>query len=108
MGDTITLTSENFKSTVATGVTLVDFWAQWCGPCLMMEPALNELAAAYEGKATIARLNVDNAFALAQEFAVTAIPLMIMFKDGEEKQRFVGVTSKKNLEKALDALCGQE
>jgi len=86
-------------------VTLVDFWAQWCGPCLMMTPTLNELAADYAGKATIAKVNVDNESELAQQYAVASIPCLLIIKDGEEKSRFVGVTAKGELARALDAVC---
>ena len=97
------LTSDSFDSTVAKGVTLVDFWAEWCGPCRMMTPALDELSKEYAGKATIAKVNVDNEMELAQKFGVSSIPTLLVIKDGEVATRFVGVTSKTELAKALDA-----
>ncbi|HOZ47237.1 MAG TPA: thioredoxin [Candidatus Hydrogenedentes bacterium] len=106
MSDAVELTSANFADTIANGVTLVDLWAEWCGPCLMMAPTLNELAAAYQGKATIAKVNVDKEPALAQQYNVAAIPCLIVLKDGKEVKRFVGVTSKGDLAKALDAATG--
>lgn len=102
MSGTTELTSAEFDSTVADGVTLVDFWAEWCGPCRMMAPALEELAEDYAGKATIGKVNVDNEGDLAAKYEVSSIPTLLVFKDGEMKKRFVGVTSKGDLAKAID------
>ena len=103
MSNATELTSENFQSTVGTGVTLVDFWAEWCGPCRMMGPVLDEVAGLYAGKAKVGKINVDNEGELAQQFGVSSIPTLIVLKDGTEAQRFIGVTSKTELSKALDA-----
>mgnify|MGYP006305263477 CR=1 FL=1 len=103
MSDAIALTADTFKDQVASGVTLVDFWAEWCGPCRMVAPILDELSGDYEGKATIAKVNVDEASDLAQEYGVSAIPTLLVFKDGEEVNRFVGMTKKDDLAQALDA-----
>ncbi len=100
------LTEQNFNDTVASGVTLVDFWAEWCGPCRMLTPIIDELIGEYEGKATIAKVNVDEASELAQQFGVSSIPTLLVMKDGKEVNRFVGVTSKDNLGKALDEALG--
>jgi len=100
------LTSANFRSTVATGVTLVDFWAEWCGPCRMMAPVLDEVAAQYAGKVTVGKVNVDNEGELAQEFSVSSIPTLIIMKDGQEVNRYIGVTAKAELARALDAASG--
>jgi thioredoxin 1 len=97
------LTGSNFDTTVATGVTLIDFWAEWCGPCRMMSPVIDELVGQYEGKAKIAKVNVDNEQDLAVKFNVSSIPTFLVVRDGEVKSRFVGVTSKAELSKALDA-----
>ena len=102
MGSATELTMENFKSTVEQGVTLVDFWAEWCGPCRMMTPVLEELATAYAGKATIAKVNVDTEPDLAQEYGVASIPCLLVIKDGQESKRFVGVTPQTELAQALD------
>jgi len=103
MGNATTLTEENFKTTVASGVTLVDFWAEWCGPCRIIAPSIDELAKDYDGKATVAKVNVDEAGQVAVDFSVSSIPTIIVLKDGEEVKRFVGVTGKDELSKALDA-----
>jgi thioredoxin 1 len=104
MSNAVELTSANFKATVAGGVTLVDFWAEWCGPCRMMAPVLDDLAAHYAGKVTVGKVNVDNETDLAQEFSVSAIPTLILFKDSAEVTRYIGVTSKTELVKALDKI----
>ncbi len=106
MGNTRELTKDNFDSTVSSGVTLVDFWAEWCGPCRMMTPAIEELAAEYDGKATIAKVNVDNESDLAAKFNVSSIPTILIIKDGEVAQQFVGVTSKPDLAAAIESALG--
>lgn len=100
------LTTSNFDATVQEGVTLVDFWAEWCAPCRMMTPVLDELAGEYNGKARIGKINVDNEPDLAMKFDVSSIPTLIVFKDGEISKRFVGVTSKSELAAALDGAAG--
>jgi thioredoxin 1 len=106
MSNAMELTSSNFRSTVASGVTLVDFWAEWCGPCRMMGPVLDKLAGQYAGKVTIGKINVDNESDLAQEFGVSSIPSLIIMKDGAEAKRYVGVTPEAELTRALDAAIG--
>ena len=96
------LTTSNFDSTVKQGVTLVDFWAEWCAPCRMMTPVLDAIASEYSGKATVAKINVDNEPDLAMKFDVSSIPTLIVFKNGEISKRFIGVTSKSDLTAALD------
>ncbi|GMV93081.1 MAG: thioredoxin [Candidatus Hydrogenedentota bacterium] len=100
------LTTSNFDTTVNEGVTLVDFWAEWCAPCRMMTPVLDELATEYDGKARIGKINVDNEPDLAMKFDVSSIPTLIVFKNGEIAKRFVGVTSKGELAEALDGAAG--
>jgi len=106
MSNAVELTQENFKNTVASGVTLVDFWAEWCGPCRMIAPVLDQLGGEYDGKAAIAKVNVDEAADLAQEFLVQSIPTLLVMKDGQEVNRFIGVTSKGELAAALDDAIG--
>ncbi|MCC6153811.1 MAG: thioredoxin [Candidatus Hydrogenedentes bacterium] len=96
------LTVDTFDSTVSNGVTLVDFWAEWCGPCRMMTPVLDQLATEYAGKAKIAKVNVDNEQDLAIKFDISSIPALLIFKDGKVAKRFVGVTAKGELASALD------
>lgn len=96
------LTTDEFDTTVGKGVTLVDFWAEWCGPCRMMGPVLDQLASEYTGKAQIRKVNVDNEPDLAMRYDVSSIPTMLVFKDGELKKRFVGVTTKGELATAID------
>ena len=103
MGTAVELTEENFSESVASGVTLVDFWAEWCGPCRALTPILDELGADYNDKAVIAKVNVDNAQALAQKFGVSSIPTLLVIKEGEEVNRFVGITAKDVLSEALDS-----
>ena len=98
------LKSENFDSVVSQGVTLVDFWAEWCGPCKMMHPVLEEIATEYDGKVTVGKVNVDNESDLAVKYNVSSIPTLLLIKDGEVQNQFVGVTSKDDLKKAIDAV----
>ncbi|RKY20220.1 MAG: thioredoxin [Planctomycetota bacterium] len=83
---------------------LVDFWAPWCGPCVMMAPILEEIADEYDGKAKICRLNTDEARDSAIEFSINAIPTLLLFKDGQMQKKWVGLTSKKNIIAAIDEL----
>lgn len=101
MSNAAEITASNFTTTVADGVTLVDFWAEWCGPCRKMTPILDEIATEYAGKAKVGKINVDDQGDLAAKFDVSSIPTLIVFKDGQVKERFVGVTSKSTLTAAI-------
>ena len=95
------LTSANFDETIAKGKTLVDFWAVWCTPCKMVAPAIDELASEYEGAVTVGKVDVDTETALAARFNIMSIPTVLLFSDGAEIKRFVGVQPKKVYEKEL-------
>ena len=83
---------------------LVDFWASWCGPCKMMAPIIEELASEYDERAKICKLNTDDARESAIEFGINAIPTIILFKSGQVQNKWVGLTSKKDLAAAIDGL----
>ncbi|PWW08444.1 thioredoxin [Paenibacillus cellulosilyticus] len=93
----IALTKENFTQSIESGVSLVDFWAPWCGPCKMQLPIVEELATELEGQATIAKINVDEQPELASQFGVMSIPTLILFKDGQPIDKLVGLQSKDSL-----------
>ena len=103
MGDnTVEVTDQNFTEVVGSGTpTLVDFWAEWCGPCKMMNGPLDEIAGANKDKLTVAKLNVDENQSTAMSHEVMSIPTMIIFQDGVEKKRLVGARSKAQLESEL-------
>ncbi len=95
------LTEQNFNQQTKNGVILVDFWASWCAPCKMMAPILNELAEELKASNTVGKLNVEQYQAVAARFKVRSIPTMILFKDGKEVNRFVGIKSKEFLLKEM-------
>ena len=92
---------ENFDSEVAQGVTLVDFYADWCGPCRMMEPIIEELADELVGTAKIGKLDIEASQKTTSTYNVTSIPTMILFKDGNEVKRIVGVKDKDALKEII-------
>ena len=96
----------SFVDTVSQGVTLVDFWAEWCMPCRMQAPIMEELAGKLGDKATVGKVDVDNNPNTASKFGITGIPTSILFEDGEEAQRFVGVQSEEVLRKAIEDQLG--
>ena len=88
------LTNANFNETIMSErIVLVDFWASWCGPCRMVSPIIDQLAAEYDGEVTVGKVNVDNEGALAAEYAVVSIPTVILFKDGKLAEKMVGAHS---------------
>lgn len=99
------LNDQNFKNEVSQGVTLVDFYADWCGPCRMIAPIVEELANEMKGRANIAKLDIESAQQTTSTFGVTSIPTLILFKDGKEVKRIVGVRDKESLKTLIiDAL----
>ena len=101
----ITLNQEKFNQTVNANAQpiLGDFWAEWCGPCKMIAPVLDELATEQSGKAVVAKVNIDDAPELTARFGVTSIPTLIVFKNGQPLRKLVGVQSKSALASALAA-----
>ncbi len=95
------LTDKNFSQQIKKGVILVDFWASWCGPCKMMAPVLNELSEELSGNNAVGKLNVEQFQSVSSTYNVRGIPTMILFKDGTEINRFVGVKSKAFLLKEM-------
>ena len=99
----LTLNNKNFKSLTRSGLVLVDFWAPWCGPCKSVAPILNDVAEELDGEVKIGKLNVDHNQQVAGKLKVRNIPTLVLFKNGEEIQRFVGVKTKKFLVRELRA-----
>ena len=98
------LTKDNFKEEVLDSEkpVLVDFWATWCIPCKMIAPIVNEISNEYNGKCKVAKLNIDDAMEIATKFGVMNIPTIILFKDGKEFTRIVGVASKESILKKIE------
>jgi len=99
------LNQANFDETVNSGpqTVLVDFWAEWCGPCKMIAPVVEEIATERVGEVVVGKLNIDEAPELAQRFGITAIPTLIVFKNGQPQRTLRGVQSKKTIVAALAA-----
>jgi len=104
MGKYIELTNDNFEATVNEGVSLVDFWAPWCGPCRMLAPVIDELAEDFDGKANICKVNTDEQQDLAVKYGVRSIPTIVFMKDGEVVDTLVGAQSKQALADKINSL----
>ena len=101
----INLTKETFKQQISEvdKPVIVDFWAPWCAPCRMMGPVIEQLAAEYDGKAKVGKVNVDEETGLAQQFQVMSIPTIVLMKDGKVINQLIGVRSKAELESLLSS-----
>jgi thioredoxin 1 len=99
----VKVTDEDFKQTViqSTVPVLVDFWAAWCGPCKMIAPVIEELAKEYSGRVKIVKMNVDENMETPNDFSVRSIPTLILYKNGSEIDRMVGVVPKSALEEMI-------
>ena len=104
----ITLTKENFPVEVIQSAKpiLVDFWAEWCGPCTMLAPILDELAAEYDGRVRIGKVNVDECQELAGQYQVQNIPTLLIFDKGQVVDQFMGLRSKRDLKARFDRVAG--
>lgn len=104
-GSVIELTDATFESTIAgSEPVLVDFWAPWCGPCKMLTPVVEEIAEEYTGKAVICKMNTDDHREAAVEYAISAIPTVILFHGGQMAKKWVGLTTKQEMTEAIDEL----
>ena len=107
-GKYFTATDQNFQSAIleADKVALVDFWAAWCGPCMMLGPVIDELAGDYEGKAIIAKVNVDENPGTASKYGIRSIPTMLIIKNGQVVDQMVGAMPKTAIAKKIDEHIG--
>jgi thioredoxin 1 len=97
-----TLTDSNFDQEIRNGVVLVDFWAEWCGPCRRIAPIVEELAGKYDGRATMAKLNVDENPNIPGRFMIRGIPTLLLFKNGQLADTLVGLAPKEDIARMID------
>ena len=97
-----TLTDSNFDQETKDGVVVVDFWAEWCGPCRRMAPAVDALAGEYDGRATVAKLNVDENPNVPTRFMIRGIPTLLVFKNGQLAETLVGLSPKEDIARLIE------
>ena len=97
-----TFTDSNFDEEIKSGVTLVDFWAEWCGPCRRLAPAVDAIATEYDGRAKVAKMNVDENPNVPGRFMIRGIPTLLIFKNGQLADQIVGLVPKEEITKKLD------
>ncbi|KKP80684.1 MAG: Thioredoxin [Candidatus Levybacteria bacterium GW2011_GWB1_35_5] len=104
----LTFTDQNFKEQVLDSQTpvLVDFWAEWCAPCRIVSPIIEELASEYSGKLKVGKLDVDSNSQAAQDYGVMSIPSIILFKNGNPIKTMIGAQSKDNYKREIDSILG--
>jgi len=102
MSKYIEINENNMENTIKEGVSLVDFWAPWCGPCKMIAPAIDQLAVDFEGKANICKVNTEEEKDLTMKYGIRSIPTILFFKDGEIVDQVIGTTTKVALEEKLN------
>jgi thioredoxin 1 len=104
--NTITFNGDNFDDEVigSSAPVLVDFWAEWCQPCKALGPVIDAIADDYEGRVKVGKVDIDSNQAMTVKFNITSIPTVVIFQDGEIKERFVGSRSKEDFAEALDRI----
>ncbi|NSB16906.1 thioredoxin [Clostridium beijerinckii] len=95
--------TNEFKNEIESGVTVVDFFATWCGPCKMLSPVLEGLSAEMEGKAKFIKVDIDQSLDLANEFQISSVPTMIIFKDGQKAEQLIGFLPKEKIQQAIES-----
>ena len=97
-----TFTDSNFDQETKSGVVLVDFWAEWCGPCRRLAPTVDALAKEYEGRVTVGKMNVDENMNIPQQYGIRGIPTLILFKGGQEQERIVGAVTREAIARVVE------
>ena len=101
-----TITDSNFEAETKTGVVLIDFWAEWCGPCRRLAPTVDALASEFDGRATVAKMNVDENPNVPGRFAIRGIPTLLLFKEGQLAETIVGLAPKDDIAKMIERHLG--